>query len=47
MENFCEAILMTFFGDNDVIATRHWNDVTTDFFKVRLRHNQFEKTQFG
>jgi len=41
MEKSCDVSLVAFFGDEITMTPR--NDVITDFFKVRFRHNQFEK----
>jgi len=41
MENFCDIILVTYFG-NAIL-----NILMTDIIiEVRFRHNQFEKPQF-
>jgi len=45
MEKFCDVILMTFFGDVMAMTSLKWRH--NWFFKVRFRHNQLEKTQFG
>jgi len=43
--DFCDVILVTFF--DVVIVITPLNNVITDYFKVRFRHNRFEKPQFG
>jgi len=40
MENFCDVILVTFFGDVILMTSLKCS-------KVQFRHNQFELPQFG
>jgi len=44
MEKSCDVSLMTF-GNVMAMTSLKWR--LSDFFKVRFRHNQFEKPQFG
>jgi len=44
-EKFCDAILVTFFGD--VMAIRSLKRRHNWFFEVQIRQNQLEKPEFG